>query len=65
MKKRKSRNQVRVEYVTPNLLKTRLGLYWQPVPYGRKHKPILTSVDCLFNSDYYSESESVDHLKAM
>ena len=65
MKKKKSRNQVRVEYIVCNVVKTRLNYYWQPVAYGRKRKPILTSVDCLFNPLYYSEEGSAEFLRAM
>jgi hypothetical protein len=47
-------------YVTVNFRKAKVGAYWWPVPYDKKRKPIPSSVDVWYNSDYFSKEDSMN-----
>lgn len=32
--------------------------FWEPVPFDKKDRVIPSSVECLFNTDYYTSAEA-------
>ena len=61
MKKKKSR----VENVGVLLFNGVVDTYYLTVPYDKKNRVIPSSVECAYNSRYFSLQQTVDMLKAL
>ena len=55
----------RVENVGVLLYKGTLDTYYLTVPYDKKNRIIPSSVDCAFNSRYFSLQQTVNMLRAL
>lgn len=55
----------RVQSAFVDVCRTKLAFYWHPLPYDKKHRQIPTSVDCLFNQEYYEKEEAKAMLEAL
>jgi hypothetical protein len=64
MTKKKIKKQ-RVRSALSDVCKTKVGVYWHPIPHDRKEKEILSSVDCLFSQEYYSREEAREMLRSL
>lgn len=65
MAKKKKVKKQRVQSASVKECKTRTTSFWNPLPYDRKDKKILSSVDCIFNKEYYQREEAIDMLRSM
>lgn len=65
MKKPVKAKKPRTCYVTVQLRRAKVGMYWWPIPYDKKRRPIPSSVDCWYNSEYHSREESIGMLHAL
>lgn len=65
MKRKKKLKDPRVHFVIVDSLRIRLNQFWHPNPFDKKSKFIPSSVDCLFNKDYYSESQAARMLRSL
>jgi hypothetical protein len=61
MKRKKSR----VESVGVVMVKGVLDTYYLTVPYDKKNRPIPSSVECAYNSQYYSPQDTINMLRAL
>lgn len=46
-------------------VRTKMSNFWWPLPYDKREKQILSSVDCLFNQDYYDRDKAKEMLKSL
>ena len=65
MPKRKFKRKQRVQGCIVQPCRTKLANYWQPLPFDKKDKFIPSSVDCLYNQDYYSIEDSSEMLRSL
>ncbi len=65
MKKHTKVKKPRVQSVDIFPCKTKVGMYWWPVPYDKKDKFIPSSVDCLYSQEYFSVRDAVIMLRAL
>lgn len=61
MKKKKSR----VESVGVLIYQGTLDTYYMTVPYDKKNRIIPSSVECAYNSRYFTPQETVNMLRAL
>jgi hypothetical protein len=59
-RKRTKQKKPTISYVASKAIKTKREWFWVPVPYGPKARPIETTVDCWYNSEYYTYEESIN-----
>lgn len=55
----------RVQLVVLSRIKVKIGEYWSPSLYDKKDRFIPTSVDCLFNIEYFSKSVAAAMTKSL
>jgi hypothetical protein len=55
----------RVENVGVLLFKGAIDTYYLTVPYDKKNRVIPSSVECAYNSRYFSLQQTVDMLRAL
>jgi hypothetical protein len=55
----------RVENVGVRLFKGAIDTYYLTVPYDKKNRVIPSSVECAYNSRYFSLQQTVDMLRAL
>ena len=65
MKSKKRKSSSKIEFYGSKYLKLRTHSFWQPLPFNKKNKQVPTSVDCIFNVDYYDQMESIGMLRAI
>ena len=61
MKRKKSR----VSTVGVVFLKGAIDTYYLTVPYDKKQRAIPSSVECVYNSRYFSPQQTIDMLRAL
>lgn len=61
----KKQKKSRVENVGVQLFKGVLDVYYLTVPYDKKNRVIPSSVECAYNSRYFTPQETVDMLRAL
>jgi hypothetical protein len=47
------------------ICRTKTGRYWWPLPFDKKGKFIPSSVDCLYNQEYFEEHEAVNMMRSL
>lgn len=55
----------RVNTVGVQLFTGAIDTYYLTIPYDKKHRPIPSSVQCAFNSRYFSPEETVQMLRSL
>lgn len=55
----------KVKSVYLDVVRTKVSLYWNPLPFNKRDKFIPSSVDCLFHQDYYNREEAKSMLIAL
>lgn len=55
----------RVEHVGVVILQGKIDAYYLTVPYDKKNRIIPSSVECAYNSRYFSPDQTVKMLKAL
>jgi hypothetical protein len=63
-KKKKVRKQ-RVQSACVKECRTKTTSFWNPLPYDKKSKEILSCVDCIFNKEYYQREDAIDMLRSL
>lgn len=53
------RKAARVVYFGHRVYRTRCHEYIQPIPYDKKRKEIPTSVNCFFNTEYFTLNDAL------
>lgn len=48
-----------IKHIASLAAKAKKEWFWIPVAYGSKNKPIPSSVECWFNTEYYSYEDSI------
>ena len=61
MKRKKSR----VEAVGVILFRGAIDTYYLTVPYDKKNRAIPSSVECAYNSRYFSPQQTINMLRAL
>jgi hypothetical protein len=61
MKRKKSR----VENVGVQVLQGVIDTYYLTVPYDKKNRVIPSSVECAYNSRYFSPQQTINMLRAL
>jgi hypothetical protein len=55
----------RAQSVIMHECKTKASSFWHPSPFDKKNKFIPSSVDCLFNQEYFSMDEAANMLRSL
>lgn len=55
----------RAQQVIMDVCRTKTSLFWQPLPFDKKDRFIPSSVDCLFNQEYYSRGQAAQMLRSL
>lgn len=61
----KKKKKPRVQSASVVECRGKVGLYWWPIPFDKKDRFIPTSVDCLYNQEYFSKEESARMLRSL
>lgn len=61
----KKAKKSRVETVGVLLFKGALDTYYMTVPYDKKNRIIPSSVECAYNSQYFSPQQTINMLRAL
>jgi hypothetical protein len=59
MKRRIAKKNPRVVYYGHQIFRTKCAEYIQPVPYDKRKKEIPSSVNCFFNTEYFTLREAL------
>jgi hypothetical protein len=55
----------RVQSAALHVCRTKVAMYWWPLPYDKKDRFIPSSVDCLYNQEYFERGEAMLMLRAL
>lgn len=61
----KKSKKSRVESVGVQIFKGYIDVYYLTIPYDKKVRVIPSSVECAYNSHYFSPQQTVDMLRAL
>ena len=61
----KKNKKSRVETVGVLLFKGAIDIYYMTVPYDKKNRVIPSSVECAYNSQYFSPQQTINMLRAL
>lgn len=61
----KKAKKPRVQAASVSELKGKVGLYWWPIPFDKKDRIIPTSVDCIYNQEYFTKEEAARMLRSL
>jgi hypothetical protein len=45
--------------------RTKVGMYWWPIPFDKNGRFIPSSVDCLYSQEYFSQGDAIRMLRSL
>ena len=61
----KKQKKSRVEHVGVMLFQGAIDTYYLTIPYDKKNRVIPSSVECAYNSRYFSPQQTINMLRAL